>query len=115
MKTKRNYKNIDSLKDKVMQLNLYHLMSQSISIQGAGWIKINDLLTDDLINQIADLLGGHLKTKQKIKSVLKNQKFSAWYLDRIIYSFNRKRFEYVAGQDYPSELQEIRKDLINRY
>jgi|SRR6056297_3842200 len=114
MKTKRNYKSIESLKGKVRQLNLYHLISCNIPHIDAGWININNLLTNNHINQIADLLGGRTSTKQHIKTVLKNQTFSAWYLERIIYSFDRNKFEYVAAQDYPYELKEIRKNLLNR-
>jgi len=115
MKAKRNYKNIESLKNKVRKLNLYNLINQTIYINGIGWIKTNDLLTDDLIDQVCELLGGHSKTKEKIFNVLRRQKFNKWYLERINYNFKRKCFTYCAGQDYPAELQEIRKDLVNKY
>jgi hypothetical protein len=115
MKTKRNFKSIDSLKDRVQQLNLYNLIAQSIYLNGAGWIKTNNLLTDELIDQVCDLLGGHKRTKEKMFHVIRRGGFSKWYLERIIYSFTRKRFEYCAGQDYPAELAEIRRDLADKY
>ena len=115
MKTKRNYKSIDSLKNRVNQLNLYNLTQQSIYLNGAGWIKTNNLLTECHLNQVCELFGGQTKTKGKMFIVLDRRNFSKWYLERIIYSFTRKRFEYCAGQDYPQELKDIRKDLINRY
>jgi dissimilatory sulfite reductase (desulfoviridin) alpha/beta subunit len=115
MNTKRNYKSIDSLKNKVKQLSLYNLMSQSIYLEGVDWIKINDLLTNDLIDNVCELLGGHAKTKERMFNVINRGGFSKWYLERIFYSFSRKCFTYCAGQDYPAELREIRKDLVNRY
>lgn len=115
MKTKRNYKNIESLKNKVNNLSLYNLMNKTIYINGVGFIKTNNLLTDELIDQVCELLGGRYKTRERIATVLSNQTFSKWYLERIMYDFKRKCFTYCAGQDYPAELQEIRKDLVNRY
>lgn len=115
MNKKRNYKSIESLKNRVDNLNLYNLMSQSIYIDGAGWIKTNNLLTDDLIDQVCDLLGGHSKTKEKMFHVIKRGGFSRWYLERIYYAFESKCFRYCAGQDYPAELIEIRRDLTNKY
>lgn len=115
MRTKRNFKNINSLKGRTAQLNLYNLMSQRVNLNGVGWINTNDLLTDDLVNEVCDLLGGRENTKRKIYNVLSTRVFSKWYLERIIYSFKRNRFEYIAGQDYTEEVKEIRKDLINRY
>lgn len=115
MKTKRNYKNVDSLKNKVSQLNLYDLMRKDVYVKGAGRIETNDLLTDNLIEQVCDLLGGRPKTKEKMSNVIKNQTFSQWYLERIIYDFDQKRFTYCAGQDYPAEIAYIRRDLVNRY
>jgi len=115
MKTKRTYKSIESLKNKVNNLNLYNLMNQCIYLENVGWINTNNLLTDELIDQVCNLLGGHMKTKEKIFNVLSCQKFNKWYLERINYNFKRKCFTYCAGQDYPRELQEIRKDLTDKY
>jgi hypothetical protein len=90
-------------------------MSQSIYLDGVGFIKTNNLLTDDIINDVCDLLGGQTKTKDRMFYTILRGGFSKWYLERIAYSFSRKRFEYCAGQDYTAELREIRKDLTNRY
>lgn len=116
MKTKRNYKSIESLKGKTQSdINLGNLIGKRIYLKDAGWITTNNLLTDELIEKVCDLLGGQSKTKEKMFVVLRRQNFSKWYLERIAYSFNRKCFTYFAGQDYPAELAEIRKDLVNRY
>jgi len=116
MRTKRNYKSIESLKDKTQSdVNLYNLISKRVYLKTDGWVTTNNILTDELIDKVCDLLGGQHKTRERISIVLKNQTFSKWYLERIMYNFKRKCFTYCAGQDYPAELQEIRKDLVNRY
>lgn len=113
--SKLNFKNAHNLSKRTNQLTLENLISQSVYINNKGWVKTNNLLTEEITDQITDLIGGRKETKRIISIVLKNQKFSKWYLSRIMYSPTRKTWSYCAGQDYISEIREIRKDLINRY
>lgn len=111
---KRAYKNIQNLAKKVNQLTAYTLISQSAYINEIGWTSINNLMTEDVARDIVNVLGGHTATKEKIVQVLTTQKFSAWYLERIIYESKRKCWTYCAGQNYPAELQQIRNELKKR-
>ena len=111
---KRTYKNIDNLAKNVSQVTAQTLISQRAYFNGVGWEEINNLMTDEIAQEIADLLGGRNATKETIVRVLTTQRFSAWYLERIIYDEKRKQWTYCAGQDYPYEIKQIRNDLRKR-
>ncbi len=107
---KRNYKSIATLAKVTEQLTLQNIISQRAYHKKAGWIKINDLMTYEVAQEIADLLGGRTKTKDTVRRVLLRYSTSLrhWGLDRIIYDGKHKRFQYIAGQSYPDEIREIR-------
>ena len=80
-----------------------------------NWQDCKISLSDTDIEQIADLLGGWARTKEAVKLALRNihSLRSKWYFDRILFSKYRNEWVYCAGQDYSSEIAEIRKDLAN--
>lgn len=109
-----NTKNVSKL---VTQFSLSNLSTERAHLINSGWenIKVDESFKSDAINQIVELLGGRQKTKDRIKFVIKNNPLHTWYADRIIFDANRNRWVYVAGQDYPTEITEIRRQLTTKF
>jgi hypothetical protein len=105
-----NEKNVAKL---VRQFTLHNLTTERVNIIGQGWtdIKIDPDFKEKSIDQIINILGGHQKTKDRIKFVIKNTPISGWYSDRIVFEPAVNRWVYIAGQDHPKEINEIRNDL----
>jgi len=112
---KRTYKNLNSLAKNVQQLSVQQLINKRayFNTGKSGHNDFNFELTDDLINDVVDILGGTPRTKENIFYTLKNDTPQHWGLGRIFYSETTKRFSYCAGQDYPAELNQIRTFLRN--
>jgi hypothetical protein len=66
-------------------------------------------LSEQDIDKITDLVGGHKKSKNRVKSCLTYNlnMFPNWWLERIECINNR--WHYTAGQDYIFEMASIRK------
>lgn len=97
----------------IQQFNLSHLTTGRANIISKGWenIKIDETFFNESIDQITQLIGGHQKTKDIIKYTLRNTPVHQWFASRII--FDGVKWSYIAGQDYPSEIAEIRRLLKN--
>lgn len=112
---KRTYKNLDNLAKNVENdftlKNLLHKRAYFKTGKETGWQSFNFEITNEIYQEIADMLGGNSKTKKKMISNMKNKVLEHWSLGRIDYSIERKRWEYTAGQDNISEYKEIRKFL----
>ena len=105
-----NKSNVSKL---VRQFTLENLTTERAYLNGSGWndIKVDESFKDESIEQIVNLLGGRTKTKETIKHALKNTHIHNWFATRIVYEPLRNSWTYTAGQDYPSELATIRKEL----
>lgn len=105
-----NSKNVSTL---VSQFTLEHLTTERVPLISGGWsdIKIDTDFKKSSIEQITDLLGGRSRTKEKIGFTLRNTPVYGWFAQRIIFEPLRNKWVYIAGQDYPSELATIRKEL----
>lgn len=99
----------------IQQFNLSHLTTGRANIINKGWqdIKIEDSFFNESINEIVNLIGGREATKQAIKFSLRNTPIHQWFANRII--FDGKNWSYIAGQDYPSEIKEIRRQLTTKF
>lgn len=101
------YKNIQNAAKKTNQLTLNNLISNRFYHKKLGWIKLN--INDIDLDSLVSLIGGR---GYNYSSLIKD--YIEWgssygILDRLIYSTDRKRWEYIAGQDYTAELNTIRK------
>ena len=105
-----NKKNVSKL---VNQFTLENLTTERACLIAGGWqnIKIDEDFKNESISQIVNLLGGIKATKEKIKFVIKNTPVSSWFASRIVFEPLINKWTYIAGQDYPAELQEIRNQL----
>lgn len=105
-----NKNNVEKL---VNQFTLENLTTGRAYLKNGGWsdIKIDEDFKEESINQILDVLGGWEKTKEAMRFNIRNTPISAWFASRIVYEPKRNTWTYVAGQDYPSELATIRKQL----
>ena len=99
------------------QLTGQQLINRRANINGE-WqdFEVSEELSEEINNKIVEVLGGQQRTKRTIKNVLNYSKPQHWGLNRIHiekYGNSPIKFSYCAGQDYPGELQTIRKYLIN--
>ena len=96
---------------KFQQLSLSNYICRRALEKTEGWVDFNETLTDEDIEQIVGVLGGHLKTRDSIRRTLKNvsQIKDCGIYKRMIKEENG--WQYCAGQDYPGELAFLRKLL----
>jgi hypothetical protein len=95
------------------QFTLNNLTTGRASIIGTGWndIKIDEQFFNESINNIVELLGGRQKTKETIKYKLRNEPIYGWFSNRIVFCKHNNVWTYIAGQEYTTEIKEIRKIL----
>jgi hypothetical protein len=95
------------------EVSLQNVKSQCLRMD--NWEDWEYYLTDQDRQQIADLLGGRISTREIVRSRLRflPELPSFWAFDRIIFCKHSKRWTYTAGQDYPGELAMIRKYFLN--
>jgi len=96
------------------QINAQEIINRRGHINGE-WqdFTVSDELSAEINDKIVELLGGHAKTMNAIRRALRYYP-QHWGLGRIFlesYGGENPRFRYCAGQDYPAELQTIRKYL----
>lgn len=105
-----NRKNVSKL---VNNFTLENLTTERACLISEGWsnIKIDVDFKRESIEEIANLIGGVKKTKDRIKFVLRNTPVSEWFASRIIFESLYNRWEYVSGQDTATEKAEIRNTL----
>ena len=75
--------------------------------------KLFKTLSDNDIDQLIDIIGG--RKKDRIKSVLTYDLKSAdfWGVaNRFMYDYKSGKWSYCAGQDYISEMAQVRKALL---
>ena len=97
----------------ISQFTLENLTTSRAYLIATGWqdIKVDKDFMNESIDQIIDLLGGHHNTKKAIRYTLNNTPVYGWYAQRIVFEPLINKWVYIAGQDYPSELRTIRKEL----
>lgn len=103
--------------EKVNNFTLYNMLTKRVNINGEGWqhVEIDEQFFNESINQIVSLIGGRKETKEKIKHILSNNIVTGWFTERITFCKHTNKFDYTAGQNYPAELQSIRKTLLTKY
>jgi hypothetical protein len=97
------------------QFTAQQFINRRANIDGV-WqdFEVSNDLRLKISNEIADLYGGHLKTRFAVEFSLNSCRPQHWGLSRTIlekYGDSPARFSYCAGQDYTSELASIRKAL----
>ena len=103
-----NIKNVSTLID---QFDLGDLTTERAHLKNIGWsdIKIEDSFYLNSINEIVELIGGREKTKKTVRFRLKNEPCHHWCSEHFVWSESRQVWTYVAGQDYDSEIKQIRR------
>jgi hypothetical protein len=97
------------------QLSAQQLINRRAFINGE-WsdFEVSDELSDEITEKILEVLGGQSRTRINMRYTLRRATPQHWGLARIFiekYGDSSIRFSYCAGQDYPAELQQIRKFL----
>jgi len=99
---KYKYTTLNGLISKTNQFSLNNFIGMRIFHKEKGHIDIN--LSEDLKNKIENLFKDFLGLNSL------NLSFSYGIYDRLIIEKDLK-VRYIAGQDYPSELRYIKKQL----
>ena len=99
----------------------YQINMQDLLINGRYHDKIdgwsNCTFTDELKEQLLDLtlttIGGWKSKREQLKRALSYEKPQHWALSRLVIEERRNQIVmiYIAGQDYPAELSELRRYL----
>lgn len=97
--------------------NLYAYLTGRILSKSKGYIDFNEDLTADDINDIVRILGkgARYENVSRLRSVLTyptSKKGHADIYKRLVK--DKHGWNYIAGQDYPSEIRQIRNLLIGK-
>jgi hypothetical protein len=111
---------IAGLIDSTTQLNAYNLLVCRVNDKEKGWIDIDpDLEVLELLAiMVADTVGGRKETKSSIIRAILFYPLSVAkstpLISRLIFTRvgDKITLNYCAGQDYPAELRELRKQII---
>lgn len=107
----------DNVEELVNQFNMHHLTCErtSIKTEGRGYqdIKIDETFRNNAINELVELVGGHKKTRDKVRFQLRNEPQHTWFADRFVYEGIKRGWVYIDGQDGRREKQMIR-NYFNR-
>ena len=95
------YTTLKGLISKTRQYSLNSFVNGRFSHINKGWVNVK--LSEDLKNQIIGLFNDFLNRD------ITNLNDSYGIFDRLIISKSSLEVEYIAGQDYPSEIRYIRK------
>jgi len=109
---------IDSIKKAIkvakMQVNAQQVLNGRMSTKTQGWAKVNvtEEFREEVINLVCDLLPKYSReeTKDKLRDGAQH-----WGLERMIfhhYKGSKPGLSYCAGQDYPSEIKLIQRNLL---
>jgi len=110
---KRNYKTIASLAKKTNQLTAQEVINQQAYIDNVGWIEVGLPRSErtKMAAEISELLGGMHVTRRRVFFNLLFSTPKHWGLNRIFFNNRTQSWEYCAGQDYSSEISQIRNAL----
>ncbi|WP_294203083.1 hypothetical protein [uncultured Chryseobacterium sp.] len=102
-----------NVSEKVKQFNAGNLTTGRAYIIGEGWqdIQIDEAFYNKSIGEIVALIGGRPETAAKVKFKLRNEPFHHWSASRFVWEESLQRWAYIAGQDYPAEITQIRNFL----
>lgn len=105
------YANVEKL---VHQFNLGHLTCERAPIKGSTHedIRLREGFRINSIKEIVNLIGGHKRTREIVGFNLRNEPIHDWFAKRFVYSPQLRKWEYVGGQDYKGELQDIRNHFL---
>lgn len=79
-------------------------------------IELTDEFRDKICEEVSQLYGGRYETRRTICNILKYGRVQHWGLSRTVITnyHNNPRWYYIAGQDHPYELKQIRKQILSR-
>lgn len=104
---------IETFVKKANQLTLQNIINGQYYDNKKGWIKVpKSIDTDHLIEMAVGVIGGN--KKGRIRMMLKHYLPQHWAIDRVHFDLGRSGkiyCSYCAGQDYPYELNQLRKYL----
>jgi len=111
---------IADLIEKTHQLNVYNLLVCRVNTKDNGWqdIEPDSGVLDLVALMVADTVGGRKDTKYSIERAILLHPLSVAkstpLISRLIFTRvgDEIRLNYYAGQDYPSEIRELRKSII---
>lgn len=101
MRVNSNYFTLDNYR----AMRIYHTTK--------GWIDIK--LTDELKKEIVGLFLNVLGNNDKLKDVLLINEFRNLGIYNRLWIDKKLRGVYCAGQDYPSEIRYIKRELLKDY
>jgi hypothetical protein len=108
---------IETLVRNTTQLNLQEILNNKFYHNKYGWIKtgMSQKERERAINMAVDVIGG--RRKESIRGKLTYASPNHWALRRIFFNIGiydgKLRCTYCAGQDYPYELNQLRKYLYS--
>lgn len=99
------------------QVTAQELLNGRTQIKGHwGPIELTSELRKEICSKLADIFGGRAQTKTRVFNTLLHERRQNWGLSRVfLEKYPRHNIgahlSYCAGQDMPSEIRQIRKEL----
>lgn len=100
----------------VEQFNLGHLCNGRAPLISGGWsdVRIDPRFRESAIDAVISLLNIRKDANaQHVRYKLRNEPLHTWFANRFVYVQHNgvSRWQYVAGQDYTTEIANIRREL----
>jgi hypothetical protein len=100
------------------QVTAQELLNGRTQINGVwGPIELTEELRKEICTKLSDIFGGRAQTKTRVFNTLLRERRQNWGLSRVfLEKYPRHNIgahlHYCAGQDMPSEIRQIRKELL---
>lgn len=112
----RTFATLDAIHAATNQTSAQQLLNGRVCLKDEGWtdIEITPELREQVVNEVVSLAGGHRATQARMWRSLTYETRQHWALGRMFvekYDESPARLRYCAGQDYPSEMAQLRAAL----
>lgn len=112
----RTFATLDEIHAATTQTSAQQLLNGRICLKDEGWadIELTTELREHVVNEVVALAGGHRQTRERMWRALTYETRQHWALGRMFvekYNESPARLRYCAGQDYPSEMAQLRAAL----
>lgn len=113
---KPKFSSLDEIHAATRQTSAQQILNGYLCLKDEGWTDadIAPALREQVVNEVVALAGGRLSTRERMWRTLTYEAPQHWALGRMFvekYGESPARLRYCAGQDYPSEMAQLRAYL----
>ena len=114
---RKTFGTLEELYNATTHTNAQEILNGRMCTKAGGWedVEIAPDVRAQVIEQIVEIAGGRQATRQAMRRTLEDERPQHWALKRMHllppYGSSPARLSYCAGQDYTSEMRQLRDYL----